>query len=115
MVPASSGKTSSPITNFSPLKTKLAVEKTDTKDYEYGSLDDASSYGIMAQALIGGTKEDCVTTTDPEEAAPIPAMVEHETQLKNIFYAHILILVVLFVVLVANAREGKLILCLLFC
>ena len=70
---------------------------------------DSSGYGIMAQALIGGigedSVEDCITTTTTE--APAPAIVEHETELKNLFYAHVLICVVLFVVLVANAKEGK--------
>ena len=82
--------------------------KEEDDDYDGGS---SSSNGILAQALIGVNKdnkdpiEDCIETTTTE--APPPAEVEHKTELKNLFYAHILILVVLFVVLVANAKEGK--------
>ena len=32
---------------------------------------------------------------------------EHETQLKNLTLVNVLILVVLFIVFIANAREGK--------
>ena len=105
MVPSSLGLTSLPTYNFYQTNKKEVVEDEDDGDYD----DVSSGYGIMAQALKGGIKEDpvedCITTTTTE--APAPAIVEHETELKNLFYAHVLILVVLFVVLVANAKEGK--------
>ena len=105
VVPSSLGLTSLPTYNFYQTSKKEVVENADGGDYD----DVSSEYGIMAQALIGGIKEDpvedCITTTTTE--APAPAIVEHETELKNLFYAHVLILVVLFVVLVANAKEGK--------
>ena len=106
MVPSSSGLTSLPTYNFSPTNKKEVVDNEKEGD---GGDYDSSGYGIMAQALIGGigedSVEDCITTTTTE--APAPAIVEHETELKNLFYAHVLICVVLFVVLVANAKEGK--------
>jgi len=84
--------------------------KEEDDDYDGGF---SSSNGILAQALIAANKdnkdsiEDCIEATETPTEAPLPAEIEHKTELKNLFYAHILILVVLFVVLVANAKEGK--------
>ena len=87
-----------------------------------GNKDGPSSYPILAQALKSGSgsqpaegtnigegggsegDEDCITSTADEEEEELS---EHETNLRNVFFINVLILVVLLVVLVANAKEGK--------
>ena len=95
-MPSPSALTSSPTLKFTPTNNKLSSNLGDDGAF--------SSYGIVAQALVD-EKIDCETTNTTE--APDPAKVEHETELRNLFYAHILIVVVLFVVIIANAKEGK--------
>ena len=114
LAPSSSRITSLPSFNFSPVNNDLFVEGSGEDLIEYNNVNGASSYGIMAQALIGkDAEEDCITTTPPPDTPP-PAIVEHETELKNLFYAHVLIFVLLFIVLVANAKEGKKDFCVIF-
>ena len=47
------------------------------------------------------------SSTSSDESSCLILADEHETQLKNLTLVNVLILVVLFIVFIANAREGK--------
>ena len=55
----------------------------------------------VPMALISWTSDSSANSSCVRQAN------EHETQLKNLTLVNILILVVLFIVFIANAREGK--------
>ena len=47
------------------------------------------------------------SSSSSDESSCLILADEHETQLKNLTLVNVLILVVLFIVFIANAREGK--------
>ena len=99
---------------FTPSKHTTQIEENedefeDDSDHHYDHQHDYSSYGILAQALVSSNSvtssteaDDCITA-----ATEVPEPTEHEEELKNLTLINILICVTLFVVLIANAKEGK--------
>ena len=60
-----------------------------------------SGVGPVPMALISWT------SSDKANSSCVQVANEHETQLKNLTLVNILILVVLIIVFIANAKEGK--------
>ena len=61
----------------------------------------SKSSGPVPMALISWT------SSDKANSSCVQVANEHETQLKNLTLVNILILVVLIIVFIANAKEGK--------
>lgn len=74
----------------------------------YPEASEAENVNVTSEDMSIGVPMPLITwTSDKANSSCVQLANEHETQLKNLTLVNILILVVLLIVFIANAREGK--------